>query len=93
MHAERTCLRTLPADPHSCSLALAGLFGPLLFASASLSFPLAQLSFGIDGTVAIKTLEGPPVPALIHQKFKLRWVAISLHFTCLMHFFCDWHFL
>ncbi|PRW50911.1 basal body [Chlorella sorokiniana] len=30
-----------------------------------------QLSFGIDGTVGVKTLQGPPVPALIHQKFKL----------------------
>ncbi|KAI7844734.1 hypothetical protein COHA_001619 [Chlorella ohadii] len=30
-----------------------------------------ELSFGIDGTVAVKTLQGPPVPALIHQKFKM----------------------
>ena len=46
--------------------------------------PALQLSFGIDGTVAVKTLQGPPVPALIHQKFKMRCdVCSSRNTSCI----------
>ena len=33
-----------------------------------------QMAVSIDGTLSIKSLQGPPLPAIIHQKFRLRCV-------------------
>lgn len=64
------------------STASSGNVCPLLYQASSTRLLPAQLSFGIDGTMAVKTLQGPPVPALIHQKFMLRWVC---HHAGLLH--------